>query len=150
MYMGGMLGLECIYAWSIAAISSEDPQHRMVEWFMSHELERNWPWQYQLLRGQWPEETQVLEASTKKVIVEIHFMPILCSVQCDIQTSTAYEEQWLESQASLVATDLQIFHRMETNLGLGRTSKNYTFFVQSAKYTPIGKVRWVLLPYVCE
>jgi len=48
-------------------------------------------------------------------------------------------------------TDLQIFHRMkQTILGLGRISKNYAFFVQSAKYTPVGKARWVLLPYVCE
>ena len=31
MYTGVILGLECIYAWSIAAISSEDTKHRMVE-----------------------------------------------------------------------------------------------------------------------
>lgn len=75
-----------------------------------------------------------MEASTVKVIAEICFMPILCLVQCDIQTSTAYDAQLLDSQASLVATDLQIFHRMKkTNLGLGRISKNYAFFVQSAK-----------------
>lgn len=46
---------------------------------------------------------------------------------------------------------MQIFHRMkQTILGHERISKNYAFFVQSAKYTPIGKARWALLPYVCE
>jgi len=46
---------------------------------------------------------------------------------------------------------LQRFHRMkQTIFGLGRISKNYEFFVQSEKCTPIGKARLVLLPYVCE
>ena len=47
----------------------------------------------------------------KKVTAEICFMPILCSVQCDIQTSTTHEAQWLESLAGYSWT-LKNFHKL--------------------------------------